>query len=1449
MEINKLYPGGGGGLNADDTDIKLSETEYINLQDFRWGSTDKGTIGMLECVGSTVMINNYFKPQGNNICIRGGLDRPNRRAVLCYWNDQGNHSIFCFDYINNRLDPMIYSHQVVGGLNFDRYHLVDGRVENGCFYWTDNYNEPRRINIQYALEMNFDPDRPLPGYIQAGALPTPFVDHSGTTLNVYYEMPLTPVPSYQSGLLQALIVRKGSGGPNVGPTNIDIIAPNVGNQFAWNQYPLEKSCQQIIEDAFANYFTNINPSGSNAGSLEIKNNHPGAFVVKNWDWNLGDPSFAPTLELDLELTNWLREDGQTTNPYIAPLSQAVIAWIRRQPGLPPTQVKVLDSPVPTVNFIDKSAFQFAYRYQYKTKEYSTLSGRSSLADFNEGNVTSIETSLEVPNKSLTTRGYLATNILLPTPDQVSPAYGPNVLMRLLRQGTGGADAGNERIPVPLDWTGYPATKSYTAVIVEGLNNYFKARPSSDNPGNLTPGVLPETPGGDSGLNYKWYISYRDGQHPTLNILETWDWGLGDPSFPPTTVANVELYTETLPPSRSYNRIDVAIPFAEVIDQDVLQIDLIANSLVENSYSIIKSWQASNADDAAAIIAHNAGTTQLKYSFYNNTAPIVIDPSYAIKPFDAVPNLACAIEMAKNRGFMGNFTAGYDSQDLLTSLAISFTSTPIGSPPGTAITGEWFLLKFIGGILQSHTVYILRTVTALSLQPYSPYYYYTIPGAAPPFPATISFGLEYLGPDINTVMTTIINESGQRGPGILISLTDQNASSTLQAETPSSAGGVLAKVFKQNAPYMVSVSFLDNFGRKGGIVTNGNLLVTIPNTGFSNNQYVTALNWTLDNTNAVQQIPDSAYYYSVNITKCLRTRFFVEAIGFPIYANKDSSGNYTFSDQVYSSDFAGIGIDISFLAANGMGYSFTPGDIMNFYLGSTNYTSSIIGQVGNYVILQLLDIGTLSSATTVLYEIYTPYKAAPATIEPHYEIGQIYPVQNPGQANRAYSITAGSIGGDVYLFQRENFSIPYIAEAMSPNDTVYQYWFTDAGRPNAVDYIGKVSRASSICFSNTYISGSADNGLSTFDALDNTDLSPDFGPIQKLQLASKISKIGTVMLAICSGPQTASIYLGENTLVSAEGASTVGQSNTVIGSVHQLKGDYGTLNPESVVEFHGDIFWWDVQNGKIIQYADDGLFPISQYKLSRATKLFSDQYKSMTPQQIEAFGGRPFIVGMIDPHHNELLFTIPSTLATPPKGFLPDYPGTPWPWDIWDGQGKTLSYKLSANPNKWQGSMSFTPEYMFEIEDNLFLVKNGDVYKANQTDSYCNYFGVQYQPKAMVVFNKETDYPKTYKNCSVQGNAAPLLAYFMTMEPWLQSTDLITSDFQNKEGKWVARLYNNKLDPKYNGNYPFALIKGENMRGSALYGLFVFDASQAIIQVKFINAGYNLSEGVKLGALQ
>ena len=350
-----------------------------------------------------------------------------------------------------------------------------------------------------------------------------------------------------------------------------------------------------------------------------------------------------------------------------------------------------------------------------------------------------------------------------------------------------------------------------------------------------------------------------------------------------------------------------------------------------------------------------------------------------------------------------------------------------------------------------------------------------------------------------------------------------------------------------------------------------------------------------------------------------------------------------------------------------------------------------------------------------------------------------------------------------------------------------------------------------------------------------------GELNKLQQTSKTQEQGNVMLAIGSA-DTASLYLGEVQLVGASQNAYIASSPSVIGTVNILKGNFGTINPESVSQYRGVVIWLDMINGRVIQYASNGLYPISDYKMTRFWKLFCKQFMSMTTAQIEALGGRPFVFSIVDPRHDEVLFSIPKLLATPPKGYLPDYPDKVFPFDIYDGQGKTVVYSLTSNPNKWLGSYAFNPEGFATLNNELYGFKTGYQYLHNLTTSFCNFYGVQYKPRIMLISNMVPQRPKVYNNISVESNLKPTFVYFYNNYPIQQSSDLEVDDFRDLEGVFYARLYRNKLVPTVDGYTTDGLLTAEKMRNVAMFFMVEFTSTDVALELKFVEIGFTISQG-------
>lgn len=696
--------------------------------------------------------------------------------------------------------------------------------------------------------------------------------------------------------------------------------------------------------------------------------------------------------------------------------------------------------------------------------------------------------------------------------------------------------------------------------------------------------------------------------------------------------------------QTYNRVDISVPFLEVIDQDVERVEVGVRVDSDSQFFGIKVWDKGIAADLAAINAHNAGTTQLSFSFYNNKVGVPWGDSYSVKPFESCPVRSKTLEIVRNRVHLANNTAGYTAP-LQTSLTVEVDA----QTEGGAVTGTWYRFDWNDGFDSGsyYLIYINSIGTNNGYYSLLPY-----PGITSlPVPTSIDFNDYELAA---VTQGTIAGYYGLR-PADTVAVVNIGTTATV-SNAPTSTDLVDSLAYKTAAQYQFGVVFYDRYDRKCGVVTADGIVAETPDRDYNGTTYASNINFELSNANALVEIPAWAHSYAVVRTKCLRTRFFLQARGRDIvYAAKDATtGVYTFTATTYSGTSAGVAVDISALGSYGLGYLYEEGsnDQIKIYINgaSTVYTLRVIDQQGSWVIGSLADLGSLASADC-LFEIYRPYISS--TSEPFYEVGQKYLVLNPETDNRAYTVLSDSIRGDIYLKERNEGGLDYLTENMSLNDRFYANWYDDSGRPNFIDRLGQVYKPNSDVWSNTYILGSNINGLCEFEALNEKFIPYECGQIQKLQVASKVqNEQGAVMLAICES-QTASLYIGEVQLVGATSNAFLAQSPEVIGTINVLKGNFGTTNPESVVEYRGLVFWVDISSGRVIQYSANGLFPISSYKMTRFWKLFSDQYARMTTAQIEALGSRPFLFTAVDPYHGELLITIPKLLSTPPKGYLPD----------------------------------------------------------------------------------------------------------------------------------------------------------------------------------------------------
>lgn len=723
---------------------------------------------------------------------------------------------------------------------------------------------------------------------------------------------------------------------------------------------------------------------------------------------------------------------------------------------------------------------------------------------------------------------------------------------------------------------------------------------------------------DEAFQFAYRFVYRDGEVSTFSPL--------------SKLINYNTAAENTAPVK--NAVDITIPLGQKIEQDVVGVEIGVRYSLDGNVLIMKTF-------TSGFTTHNSGTA-LAFRFYNDTVGVSVDNASAVKPFDSIPRTSKTLEIAKNRLFLGNNLDGYDTPST-TTLTIQAAGAASGS-----VKGQWYKVVYrSGGItITRYWLYIVDITT-------SPGYY--VPASQPslPIPSTaVSYGsLTFAGGNV----TTIASYLGIPASDVL-GLTYQGPTVDITGATASSVVGSLG--FKSAASYRAGIVFFDSAGRKSGVVTNDTIVASTPDRTFAAPSFVTRIDWSLDNNNnPAAQIPDWATHYAVVRTKSLRASSFFQLNSDGLqYVVKDViTGVLSYKNSYNITDY-GIAINAKSLFGNNLGYQYEAGsgDIMKLYLTgvAAPYILAVKDQEGEKIIVDLQDIGGLSGVSA-LYEIYTPYIST--TTEPYFEVGDIYQVENPGMNTRRFGTINGSFRGDVYFLGR-TIPVVHTVEAMSPDDKYWRNWFTDIGRPTIVLSSGASSKPVSVYYSNVILQGTKTNGLSTFEVLSQTNLPTELKQINRLVLTSKVQLEGTVMLAV-GEQETASIYIGEAQIFDNSGNSFLATTTGVIGNVNVMKGSFGTINPESVYKWKGEVMYFDANKGSWVRYNTNGLFPISANKMAKYFRKVGQDILAYFRNPSEYNYANPNfalrVLGAVDPYHEEYLCHVPRMYVNTQNTILND----------------------------------------------------------------------------------------------------------------------------------------------------------------------------------------------------
>lgn len=700
-------------------------------------------------------------------------------------------------------------------------------------------------------------------------------------------------------------------------------------------------------------------------------------------------------------------------------------------------------------------------------------------------------------------------------------------------------------------------------------------------------------------------------------------------------------------------------------------------------------------------------------------------------------------------------------------------------------------------------------------------------------------------------------------------------------------------------YDIGIVFYDEFLRSCGVVYGNNIvakerkiapfsLSPSPTSG----QIPESIAWNLNNANALLEIPNEAYYYSILSTKNQNySTFFsnycwksptisTEHLYFYVHKNNDGTYDYTNKDtyELNGVKAYAIGIAINKLniggaigADNAYGYkknyTYTEGDtayvwLMNTYSGQEFEGTGlkVLGIFDSYIFLESKNIGDPSTNATITpYFFYlTVYNSQKKDLlNQYYECGKIFKVNNPTTNSRQYSTTSGTIKGGYFSFFGADKSVlfvynrfNFVIDDYSNNKNKTFSTALNHGFVNIVDTIGQKRLKDTIAFSDTFIPGSKVNGLNKWQPLNRKEVGLENGEIQKLQLTNKQQEDGKIMLVITNNT-VFSMYLGETQLVGSSKNANVAISDSVIGTINALKLNSGTIDPSTVIEINGEVYFFDRLNGKWVQYSTNGLFAISSYKMQRFFKEYAKAYNAAGKSAINTLNGFYHLTGCYDPYHNEIMLMMPALINASSAPLLPSYNSTTPSYatdiikreNVFDKLAKTIVF--NNEKNRHTSTYEYAVEWAENIDGKLFKFKDGKLFEHNVSNNGFNtFFGTQKPIRIVLSAGGNASEVKNIFDIAIEGNKSPDFTYVHTLYPDEQITDLIGDDYTEIEGMYYASFKKDRLSPNVIGNAVQKMLEGDIIKGIAPIIYLEFKQYGSLCYINFVNIGFERSLGHK-----
>jgi hypothetical protein len=278
----------------------------------------------------------------------------------------------------------------------------------------------------------------------------------------------------------------------------------------------------------------------------------------------------------------------------------------------------------------------------------------------------------------------------------------------------------------------------------------------------------------------------------------------------------------------------------------------------------------------------------------------------------------------------------------------------------------------------------------------------------------------------------------------------------------------------------------------------------------------------------------------------------------------------------------------------------------------------------------------------------------------------------------------------------------------------------------------------------------------------------------------------------------SMYIRRQEIQDTAGNLDLIETPEVFGTINPSMQNWGSSSPSADISSGDNMYFFNIQDGKVIRDSVNGMVPISCNKESGNDPYKMDNFFRALAKKVRDNPGKFEVLGVWDDFIKCYVLTVR---------------------DLRQGGNDSVTIIFHEPTNRWKSKMSYVPEWYENIGDTTVSFKDGNLWKHYaDPENRINYYGVKYPQEWAVICNLGYSTRKVFNNIKIDSNIPwdcditipPTATY-----PSGMKSQLLKEQFENLEGGGFFSSFMKDMNTPGYTNPTLALVNGRELRGEVM----------------------------------